>query len=108
MMYYSSKPVLYVLPLHLPLGVLLWGGGLGLVLWSRKAVKHLANREVLFRLAQEHTAKGPYQYMQHPMYIGITFALLGSALLLDNYMAAALVLVGMVPLFMLRAYIESH
>jgi len=72
------------------------------MLSSRRALAHLTNRELLFYVAPARVRSGPYQYLMHPMYMGLAFALLGTSLVLMN-LNAALLTVFIDILLLLRA-----
>jgi protein-S-isoprenylcysteine O-methyltransferase Ste14 len=62
--------------------LLLMIAGSGLLLGStRSAVANLSYQDILFGKNPTYTASGPYRYVSHPMYIGITTILSASYLL---------------------------
>ena len=73
---------------------------------SRRALK-LSNKDMLFRIAREHTRSGPYRYFRHPMYGGLITALLGSVLLFGSILAFEFLVLIVLPLTLWRARIES-
>lgn len=80
--------------------------GQGLMCTARRALP-LSNKDVVLGIAMHKVTAGPYRYVAHPMYVGLTLALLGSAAILGN-IPALLLLVIIVAALLLRTYTETN
>lgn len=72
------------------LGVAISGiGAMGMML-SRWYLRDLTLAEVIFAKNESTIHVGPYRYMRHPMYIGLSLILAGSLILYPNFYALTL------------------
>jgi protein-S-isoprenylcysteine O-methyltransferase Ste14 len=51
---------------------------------------------------------GPYRFVRHPIYLGLTLLTLGQSLAFSNWIACLIVLAGIVPTFAWRARAEER
>ncbi|HEX6966311.1 MAG TPA: isoprenylcysteine carboxylmethyltransferase family protein [Gemmatimonadaceae bacterium] len=73
-------------------GVAMLAAGLGFSIWARR---HLGrNWSATVTLKEDHTLirTGPYAYVRHPIYSGVLFAILGTAMAIDEWRGVAAVL----------------
>jgi protein-S-isoprenylcysteine O-methyltransferase Ste14 len=77
-------------------GSLLYFGGLWLAVWGRLALgrMYFVSTGLGAQLFADHQliTRGPYSYVRHPMYAGLTLAVLGGLLLYQTWTMAALLL----------------
>ena len=103
----GSSEASVALPLALS-GCLLAVAGAAFVLRSRA---ELGSAWSFVPMADQGTGlvtTGPYRFVRHPIYLGITLLTLGQALAFSNWVAGLLVLVGIVPTFAWRARAEER
>lgn len=66
------------------LGLVVTAAGLGLALWARAIIGRNWSGAVSVKVGHELVRTGPYHWVRHPIYSGITLALLGTALGIDQ------------------------
>jgi protein-S-isoprenylcysteine O-methyltransferase Ste14 len=86
--------------------ILLWLGQ-GLMLFARHSLYFLSNRQVLFEISTRHVSAGPYLYFHHPMYVGLLVALAATCFMFNSIWGFAFLLFCVLPLFVVRAWIET-
>ena len=64
------------------IGVVLCGLGIGFAIWARYHIGRNWGMPMSVKENPELVTSGPYRYIRHPIYTGVIFALLGTAL--DN------------------------
>ena len=67
-------------PIVNSIGVLLCGAGIAFAIWARRHLGRNWGMPMSVKEAPELVMTGPYAYVRHPIYTGIIFAILGSAL----------------------------
>jgi protein-S-isoprenylcysteine O-methyltransferase Ste14 len=87
-------------PLLVPFGAVLVAVGFGFSIWARRHLGRDWSGTVA--LKQEHTLidTGPCRFVRHPIYSGIAFAFLGTAISRDEWrclLATAVVSIGFLP-----------
>jgi protein-S-isoprenylcysteine O-methyltransferase Ste14 len=88
-------------------GILVIVGGMGLVLWALFHIKGAFVGEVAPRFDYLVTS-GPYRYLRHPVYLGITIAMFGVAIALRSWPGLAATLVIFLPAEIYRAQHEER
>ena len=73
------RPPLFPYPVQL-LGIALTMFGIGFAIWARFTLGKNWGMPMTLREKPELVTGGPYAYVRHPIYTGITFAMLGTAL----------------------------
>jgi protein-S-isoprenylcysteine O-methyltransferase Ste14 len=89
-------------------GCLLALAGASLVLWSRA---ELGSAWSLVPMADQATGlvtTGPYRFVRHPIYLGLSMLAMGEALAFSSWPAVAVVLAAIVPTFVWRARVEER
>jgi protein-S-isoprenylcysteine O-methyltransferase Ste14 len=89
-------------------GCLLALAGAALVLWSRA---ELGSAWSLVPTADEGTGlvtMGPYRFVRHPIYLGLSMLAMGGALAFSSWPAVVVVLSAIVPTFLWRAWAEER
>lgn len=89
------------------LGIFIIATGMSLVVWSAFHLKEAFRGEVqpkLNYLIQE----GPYRFVRHPVYLGITTALIGVAVSLRSWLGVIGVFVLFLPSVVYRAKLEER
>jgi protein-S-isoprenylcysteine O-methyltransferase Ste14 len=89
-------------------GCLLALAGAALVLWSRA---ELGSAWSFVPMADQRTglvATGPYRFVRHPIYLGLSMLAMGEALAFSSWPAVAVVLAAIVPTFVWRARVEER
>src|ERR1700685_2751733 len=66
------------------LGIVVTAAGLGLALWARAVIGGNWSGAVSVKVGHELVRTGPYHWVRHPIYSGITLALFGTALGIDQ------------------------
>jgi protein-S-isoprenylcysteine O-methyltransferase Ste14 len=88
------------------LGILLVAGGMALVVWAATHIRDAFLGEVQPRLA-ELIQTGPYQFVRHPVYLGMTIALAGVAISLRSWPGLIAVFLLFLPSQVYRARLEE-
>lgn len=89
-------------------GCLLALAGAALVLWSRA---ELGSAWSFVPIAAQDTGlitKGPYRFVRHPIYLGLSMLAAGEALAFGSWPAAAVAFSAIVPTFVWRAWSEER
>ena len=89
-------------------GCLLALAGAALVLWSRA---ELGSAWSLVPSADQGTGlvtTGPYRFVRHPIYLGLSMLAMGEALAFSSWPAVAVVFSAIVPTFLWRAWAEER
>lgn len=89
-------------------GCLLAATGAALVLWSRA---ELGSAWSFVPVADQGTGlvtTGPYRFVRHPIYLGLSMLAMGEALAFSSWPAVAIVLAAIVPTFVWRAWAEER
>lgn len=89
------------------IGIGLVALGMLLVIWATVYIKGAIAGEVEPRL-QKLVQEGPYQFVRHPVYLGITIALLGVALTTRSWLGMLCVLLLFLPSEIYRARLEDR
>lgn len=71
--------------IQLPLGLVLFAGGMYLMAWAKAALKKHHTTVFTQKPVHEIVTDGPYRYTRNPIYLGGAAAFLGLAVALDNY-----------------------
>lgn len=66
-------------------GVIVCAAGVAFAVWARHHLGRNWSSAVTLKVDHELVRKGPYTFVRHPMYVGITSALLGTALVNGHY-----------------------
>jgi protein-S-isoprenylcysteine O-methyltransferase Ste14 len=66
------------------LAVALVAGGVGLAIWARAQLGRNWSGTVTLKQGHALVLRGPYRFVRHPIYTGITTAILGTGLWLDE------------------------
>lgn len=69
------------------LGLVVTAAGLGLAIWARAAIGGNWSGAVSVKVGHELVRTGPYRWVRHPIYSGLTLALFGTALGIDQLRA---------------------
>jgi protein-S-isoprenylcysteine O-methyltransferase Ste14 len=67
-------------PVAAVIGLVLWAAGLGLAVWARLYIGRNWGMPMTRRQEPDLVTTGPYRFIRHPIYSGITLALIGTAL----------------------------
>ena len=89
-------------------GCLLALAGAALVLWSRA---ELGSAWSLVPSADQGTGlvtTGPYRFVRHPIYLGLSMLAMGQALAFSNWPAVLVAFSAIVPTFLWRAWAEER
>jgi protein-S-isoprenylcysteine O-methyltransferase Ste14 len=76
------------------IGLALFVLGLALAVWARVFIGRNWGMPMTRKADPELVTNGPYRFVRHPIYSGIIFATLGTALAVSLYWLVALVLIG--------------
>lgn len=90
------------------MAITLFISGLGLRWWS---IIHLGRFfTVNVAIAHDHRVidDGPYRYVRHPSYTGALLAFVGLGLMLCNWLAALVLVLPVMALFLWRIYVEER
>jgi protein-S-isoprenylcysteine O-methyltransferase Ste14 len=90
-----------------PLGLLIVLAGMALVAWAAVHIKRAFLGEVQPRL-DVIIQDGPYRMVRHPVYLGMTIALLGAAVSLRSWPGMMAVLLLFLPSEIYRARLEER
>ncbi|RAP56341.1 isoprenylcysteine carboxylmethyltransferase family protein [Oleiagrimonas sp. MCCC 1A03011] len=80
-------------------GLALTWAGLAFAVWARLYIGRNWSASVQVKVGHELVRSGPYRFVRHPIYTGLLFAFLGSALAMDQWrgvVAVVIVLAGFV------------
>ena len=84
-------------PPFFAIGLGLTWAGLAFAVWARLYIGRNWSASVQVKADHELVRSGPYRFVRHPIYTGVLFAFLGSALAMDQWrglVAVAIVLAG--------------
>jgi protein-S-isoprenylcysteine O-methyltransferase Ste14 len=87
-------------------GFILVAGGMLLVLWAVAYVGRALSGEIA-PVLDNFITQGPYAYMRHPIYLGLTIALVGLTLAFNNWSATIAVFALFLPSQVMRARLEE-
>jgi protein-S-isoprenylcysteine O-methyltransferase Ste14 len=93
--------------LVLVLGDALAVAGLGLTVWARRTLGPLWSASVTLKEGHTRVTAGPYAWFRHPMYVGFTIALAGTALVATRW-ADLLGVAMIIAAFWLKARFENR
>jgi protein-S-isoprenylcysteine O-methyltransferase Ste14 len=105
---FSSSSESSIAPLLALSGCMVALAGVGLVVRSRA---ELGPAWSLLATADRDTGlvtTGPYGFVRHPIYLGLTLLAMGEALAFGSWVAIAVVVSGIVPTFAWRAHVEER
>lgn len=88
------------------LGLLLIGLGMALAIWASVYIKSAIMGEVEPRL-KILVRQGPYRFVRHPVYLGMTIALIGATVVLRSWAGLIGVFVLFLPSVIYRAQLED-
>ena len=80
---------------------------IGLVIWISSYVS-LGHSFGVLPKKQKKVTSGIYQYLPHPMYIGISSTFIGLSISLQSYPGLIITLVFLIPLLVIRAIFEER
>ncbi|MEP6502547.1 MAG: isoprenylcysteine carboxylmethyltransferase family protein [Betaproteobacteria bacterium] len=83
-------------------GVVVTAGGLGFAVWARRHIGRNWSAIVTLKEDHELVTTGPYALVRHPIYTGLLFGFLGSAIALGQW--RGLLAVAIVYVALLRKY----
>jgi protein-S-isoprenylcysteine O-methyltransferase Ste14 len=89
------------------LGLVVTAAGLGLAIWARAIIGRNWSGAVSVKVGHELVRTGPYHWVRHPIYSGLTLALLGTALGIDQlraFLGVVLMYVG----FKIKSRLEER
>jgi protein-S-isoprenylcysteine O-methyltransferase Ste14 len=88
-------------------GYILVAVGMLLVIWAFLQLKKASHGEVkpVFNILVK---TGPYKYIRHPVYLGLTIALIGVALSMRSWLGLASVFILFLPTAIYRAKLEER
>ena len=89
-------------PWQFPAGVLVTAAGLAFAIWARHYIGRNWSAIVTLKEGHELVTSGPYALVRHPIYTGLLFGFLGSAIALGQW--RGLLAVAIVYLALLRKY----
>jgi protein-S-isoprenylcysteine O-methyltransferase Ste14 len=90
------------------LGVIVFAIGLALRWWAIVTLGRFFTVDVTIARDHELVERGPFRVIRHPTYTGALLAFLGWALTLENWLAALVVLVPIVAVFVSRMNVEEQ
>ncbi len=77
-------------------GVAITAAGIGFALWARFTIGRNWSGDVTIKADHELVLHGPYRIVRHPIYSGITLALLGTAIAMGEVRGLLAVVLGIV------------
>ncbi len=84
------------------LGAAITAGGLSFAIWARRHIGRNWSATVTLKDNHELVTTGPYAFVRHPIYTGLLFGFIGSAVALGQW--RGIVAVALVYLSLLRKY----
>lgn len=93
-------------PLFTWLGAALLAAGLGFSIWARRHLGRNWSADVVVKEDHALIRTGPYQRLRHPIYTGILFAFLGTAVTVGEWRALLAVVLALVS-FTLKSRAEE-
>jgi protein-S-isoprenylcysteine O-methyltransferase Ste14 len=93
-------------PILQGIGMGLFVAGLGLALWARAYLGRNWGTPMSEKVDAELVTTGPYRYIRNPIYSGIIFAVIGTAIAVSWYWVVAVVFMG--AYFIYSATVEEH
>lgn len=93
-------------PVLAGVGLAVWAAGLGLAVWARLYIGRNWGMPMTKREHPDLVITGPYRYIRHPIYTGIIFGLLGTALATTLY--ALIAVAALAGLFIYSATREER
>lgn len=88
-------------------GFALVGGGMTLVLWAAVYIGKAFSGEIT-PVLDYFVVQGPYRWIRHPVYVGLTTALMGVTLAFDNWLGTLAVIGLFLPSEIARARLEER
>ncbi len=88
-------------------GLLLFGLGLGLFLWARRAARGQYSGHIQIKADHILVKTGPYQYVRHPVYSGYLLMALGIAIGYSSLVGVTSVLLLLLPGLLYRLRLEE-
>jgi len=90
-----------------PLGLIFVALGMSLAIWASVHIKSAILGEVEPRI-QVLVQEGPYRFVRHPVYLGMTVAFLGATIALRSWVGMIGVLLLFLPSVIYRARLEDE
>jgi protein-S-isoprenylcysteine O-methyltransferase Ste14 len=104
--FFATSPNSYVSSIWLDvLAVVFWFVGVGFAVWARVYLGRNWGMPMSLKENPELVTGGPYHYVRHPIYSGILFAIIASALVGNFFWLVAFFGAGIY--FMYSAYVEE-
>lgn len=99
-------------PVQVAIGVVALAAGLGLMAWGFATFKGAGTAVMTIRSASRVVTSGPYRFTRNPMYVGLTFAYFGLALLVNwawpiVFLPVVLVVMNVVVIEREERYLQS-
>ena len=89
-------------------GCVLALAGAALVLWSRAELGSAWSFVPMADQGTDLVTTGPYRFVRHPIYLGLSMLAMGQALAFSSWPAVAVVFSAIVPTFVCRAWAEER
>ncbi len=102
----AKTPSLLPATLALILGIIVFAGGLAVFGWAMAYLRQEV-RGIIEPVSERFLEVGPYQYVRHPLYLGVIIALIGLALALQSLWGVVATVVLFIPLSIYRARLEE-
>ncbi len=90
------------------LGLALIVGGVLLAIWAARTLGRHFDLDVEVHSGHQVVRGGPYAFVRHPIYAGLSLHLVGACLATGNVVLLAGTLLGAIPAFVLRARAEER
>ena len=103
---FVRTPTALSAPVATVLGILIFAGGLAVFGWA-VAYLRLESLGIIEPVSEQLLEVGPYQYVRHPIYLGVIIAVVGLALALRSLWGVAATAVLFVPASVYRARLEE-
>jgi protein-S-isoprenylcysteine O-methyltransferase Ste14 len=101
-----TTPTILPAPVAIILGIIVFALGLTVFAWA-VAYLRLESLGVIEPVSERLLEVGPYQYVRHPIYLGVIVALVGLAIALGSIWGVVATLVLFVPISIYRARLEE-
>jgi len=102
--YIAKRDINYVISL---VGIILFLTAFLLRIWSKKSLGQYYSSHIQVKNNHRIVENGPYKIMRHPYYFSIIIGALSFPLIVNAYFSFCLALITIVPLIVIRCYIEE-
>ncbi|TKD69193.1 methyltransferase family protein [Pseudalkalibacillus hwajinpoensis] len=90
------------------IGLLLYGGGIGLRYWGIQELGHFFSRNVIVESKVDLVSSGPYRLLRHPLYTGLLLSTIGIPIYIGAWGGVIVAVLLIIPALLFRIRLEER